>query len=987
MNVESLQRYIHQYVGKYIRVQTENIYISYTEGIFSIKQAEIRRDAFKDVHVFAVPRAGFVGNITVSVPSFFSTDTAVHIKMTDVLVIFTSYEHDWTPERVNEGRMTVLRLIDRAFQMKNKRKDDTSQKTASFLQNMKGWLFDYVKQLVKRHLIIEIKDVQVLYEGDVRSPQRYYFGLSLGRIVTTNPPLTEFHNDGLWINERDAKDEGTIWRANKIHIRRFHVFCDTKFVPNTISICDELMSFTMNDPEDFSYDKVVKEFRRQRVLEVFRFAVMQVIRKNRGSVRSRPAPYERHEFIIYPIECGTFELIRSAPGEGRPQFDWYLTLPLQINLTNTQMAKVLRFKRSRGQFGKNTEKLLYRPKVPVKGHARAWWYYASIMVSPKCRASFIQTLKHRARLRELFLQAKETGNGELLREVYLSLPYRVAVEYMMLKWTHSVANAPEPDEAPTEEPAVPPAPEVKHGDEVGPSRQLRVDISVEATLSVREPKFGVAYFTWHEMMSSNVVFILSIPRISFSFVERSGNFVSTIRYLELDIPGIKVTCCIPMMTKIKKLAVIDKITVQYNSNESGAQTKNTRRMDWLSIDLGRIEITAYAPLLRQLKSLFVPQKEHEVATKKLSPMVRLQWRTQKLMSKLGQGLAADISVGSIAIVLLDEYSLEDFACVRHETEDFSMQMTTSDIVAETNISIPWTTSMTLEKRSAFMSLASIVPRLVVTDPTTRGLTMATAREVQRLREVVTAGNAMLKLNHYGVWVKKYLRVVRIRQHADGEFLRYADSEDGKQNAKALAIRCVESVKIGTPPATRRSAIVNTFVAPVLSKLMDSEVANIKHASRILTIIVEGDKFYIFRAPTAQHAIWWRDGLKNAHIREMKRVARRQFEPDRRMAVRACKINRLGVNVPEIDVVKIRTPPPKRATLVERKSLKEQELLEDQSLNKLDLLILRPLTNQKSILAQIRSWMSRKPAEKQEGLAISADRLRNMFSVVSRTLLE
>eukprot|EP00043_Microstomoeca_roanoka_P020189 m.239970 g.239970 ORF g.239970 m.239970 type:complete len:4319 (-) comp17127_c1_seq1:139-13095(-) len=325
---------LKQFMGPYFQnLDDAALKISVLEGRVRLTNLSLNPDVLRnELDLPLSVTAGTVGllSIELSWKNLFSRPIRVTL---DELTLVIQPSH---PKDFNEEKMKQAQLKRKRSEIESLEKEPTNAAEQDLFSSKS--IFSIINNLQ-----VVVKRIHLRYEdtGTITACDPFAAGVTLDQINMASA-------DENW--SPSVQELSQIVARKLLELKAFGIYLDSNLHTSDI----------------ISQQKLAATGIRSAMMDVF----------------EDPHAMETHDCILQPLHfdgrlcCN--KKVRAEDGSRPPQFEFDLDVPqLAIDVRRRQYLNVLRtityisFVRKRREFGN------YRPKQPVKGHARAWWEFAA----------------------------------------------------------------------------------------------------------------------------------------------------------------------------------------------------------------------------------------------------------------------------------------------------------------------------------------------------------------------------------------------------------------------------------------------------------------------------------------------------------------------------------------------------------------------------------------------------------------------------------
>ncbi|CAG0914453.1 unnamed protein product [Notodromas monacha] len=345
--LESLAAWVlNQYLGKYVEnLNTDQLSIALLKGSLELENLPLRRDALRHLGLPFKIQAGFIGKVKLDIPITRLRSSPWVISMEQLYVIICPLSPDEFDSAIEdefalERKLGLLDALEAEWRAGLEERNATSQysSTYSYYQFGSGTLMADVLENIQ----LDIRDVHVRIEDELTEPKiPFSFGFTLEY-------LTAKTTDGSWTPKFVSRDKAS-FSFKLVQLKN--------------------LSFYWNIFSQFFGDKKLGEL---------------------AAALFKQTNEKKYDYVISPVS-GEAKLKRNLSAsalksKATPRVTCDLSLEeINISLSQLQYQSIFAWLKGLVFLERNRKYCRFRPKVPVKGNAKAWWDFAVNCHLDKCR--------------------------------------------------------------------------------------------------------------------------------------------------------------------------------------------------------------------------------------------------------------------------------------------------------------------------------------------------------------------------------------------------------------------------------------------------------------------------------------------------------------------------------------------------------------------------------------------------------------------------
>lgn len=324
---------MNRYLGEYIEnLDASQLKLGIWGGDAVLENLHVKGDALKDLDLPVEIKSGFIGKLTLKIPwkNLYKAPVEATLDSLYLLAVPNSsveYDAKKEAEKAQKAKQTQLQDLEEQL-LKRMEKKDTAPKADGFVEKL-------ATQIVK-NIQVHISNIHVRYEDDSSVPdQPFALGITLhGLSVETT--------DSNWMP--CILDETVKIIYKMVSLKSLAIYWNSK--PNVL------------------YTKLP----RAQQLEEFKNTIA-----NGGFLP------ENFTFVIKPITLTAKLRMNPHPENDLSTPKILLAVVLQevgLHLSCLQFHDMIQIVESMDRMSVNAPFRKFKPNVPVKGNAKAWWKYA-----------------------------------------------------------------------------------------------------------------------------------------------------------------------------------------------------------------------------------------------------------------------------------------------------------------------------------------------------------------------------------------------------------------------------------------------------------------------------------------------------------------------------------------------------------------------------------------------------------------------------------
>ncbi|CAK1582383.1 unnamed protein product, partial [Parnassius mnemosyne] len=339
---------LNNYLGKYVEnLNTDQLSVALLSGKVELENLPLKKDALRHLGLPVEIKAGFIGKVQLQVPVRQIRSAPWLIAIEKLYLVAAPVNLDEWDSAVeaniaHERKVALLDALEAQWRAEFEASDAGyyAASYSSWLNYGTGFLANIVENLQ-----LKLNDVHIRYEDAITcAPQSFACGLTV-------ESLTAESCDANWVRGFTLLPEPDGCSFKLLELQQLAVYWDPMPVPAAMVANCTLAELT--------------ERMRATWLAQHRYLVAP------ASARARV----RRERCEQPLRSRT-----------RPRLACHLTLDcVLLNLTSRQYSEVVGCALGLERIARLRALRVWRPSVPVRGQARAWWLYALRCLAPHHR--------------------------------------------------------------------------------------------------------------------------------------------------------------------------------------------------------------------------------------------------------------------------------------------------------------------------------------------------------------------------------------------------------------------------------------------------------------------------------------------------------------------------------------------------------------------------------------------------------------------------
>jgi len=358
-----LKKFFDQKAGYFINV--ENMQCNPGSGQVSLQKAEFKAEVFDQLHLPFTLKGGFVDEMTVNMPIGLFSETAAHVVIKNVFLVFGPHTTDWSWEHVHNCKSKLIDLVMKVYDLKPPKKKKVNK--GGMFADMKDKLIEDMKKKFLGMLEVNISGIHIRYEDSVTQASPFAGGFKIGFIDVAS---SHQRNDaarrlGNWKGVAECADP---LFSQDIHARRISAYWDLGL--------DESQLFARGPVNGKEVDKKI---RRLNIREAFSTCVVQTIltlfpvEHRRRKFLEGPGFRERldfHQYVLFPASLRAHVLANrkcaATVQQKAPLKDAYIHFyPLEVSVDSAQVQSVNALLSHAKAFFSKDKLFRSRPRDPI----------------------------------------------------------------------------------------------------------------------------------------------------------------------------------------------------------------------------------------------------------------------------------------------------------------------------------------------------------------------------------------------------------------------------------------------------------------------------------------------------------------------------------------------------------------------------------------------------------------------------------------------
>ncbi|XP_074028701.1 vacuolar protein sorting 13D [Leptinotarsa decemlineata] len=330
---------LNNYLGKYVQLNTDQLSIALLSGKVELENLPLKKDALRNLGLPVIIKSGFIGKVLLQIPlrQIRSAPWVIAIEQLYLVaspLSASGWDHDAEDLARHEQKLSSLDNLEAKWRLKNDIQDANSTYYSSSYSSWFSYGAGLVSEIIE-NLQLRIQDIHIRYEDSTSIPmQPIAFGITLQSLVAQS--------------------------------------CDSNWLPSFIHNNKSEESFKLVELQKFAvYWTNLREEESLSELSIGQLAEIVLNSKFEKNLRDYIIPSVSAQAHLKRNRSSQ-PLRSSAPRIGSD----LLLEEVNLILNDWQYNQIVTIIRGL----ENTEKLrkyhLYKPILPIKEDARAWWLYA-----------------------------------------------------------------------------------------------------------------------------------------------------------------------------------------------------------------------------------------------------------------------------------------------------------------------------------------------------------------------------------------------------------------------------------------------------------------------------------------------------------------------------------------------------------------------------------------------------------------------------------
>jgi len=394
------KKILDQALGDFFEVDKGNVQVDLANGRFTFRQAEIKADAFDELHLPFTIYGGFVDEISANFSvGMFTSGGSAKVVVNNVSLLVGPHTTDWSWEHVLGCKSKLVDLVLRLQELKHmeeKKKRARGTRHGYFDHVMQTVVEDVLKRVLAV-LEVHISNIHIRYEDSVTQENPFAGGIKLGLLyATASVDPKQLRTTGDW--KGSSKSHADMFFCQSIVTRRLSAYWD-------VDVSSEL--FAVGPVRG---DEARRIFARLNTREMFSACVVETILAScppgRRPSRHLEGPifrerFDFHRYILFPTSISVHALVNRMRNAVRtqkaPMADVDLVCDsLELAIDTQQLRSVNQLVSYVLRFNQKDELFLTRPRHSLgsmgtepptperRALLRAWWWHALRGVQVLC---------------------------------------------------------------------------------------------------------------------------------------------------------------------------------------------------------------------------------------------------------------------------------------------------------------------------------------------------------------------------------------------------------------------------------------------------------------------------------------------------------------------------------------------------------------------------------------------------------------------------
>ncbi|KAG5879440.1 hypothetical protein JTB14_025696 [Gonioctena quinquepunctata] len=336
---------LNTYLGKYVQLNTDQLSIALLSGKVELENLPLKQDALRYLGLPVVVKSGFIGKVHLQIPvrQIRSAPWVIAIEQLYLVASPLSadeWDHEAEDLARHELKLSALDTLEAKWRLK---KDVPDTNSAYYASSYSSW-FSYGAGLVSEvveNLQLRIQDIHIRFEDSTSIPsQTIAFGITLHSLIAQS--------------------------------------CDSNWLPGFIHTNTSEESFKLVELQKFAvYWMNLNEGEALSDLSIAELAEAVISKKIEKNIRNYIIPSVSAQAHL-KRNRSTRPLRSMAPRIGSD----LLLEEVNLTLNDWQYNQLVTCMRGLENVDRLRRYHQYKPVLPIKSDARAWWLYAISCLHP-----------------------------------------------------------------------------------------------------------------------------------------------------------------------------------------------------------------------------------------------------------------------------------------------------------------------------------------------------------------------------------------------------------------------------------------------------------------------------------------------------------------------------------------------------------------------------------------------------------------------------
>lgn len=353
-------------LGEFLKVEKENVVFNPVTGLCKLGKAEIKAEAFDQLHFPLALRGGFIDELSISFPVNMFGGGAAKVVINNVFFVFGPHTTDWSWEHVYACKTKLVDVVNKIMELRKSKKKDRGSHDSILLDVKKKFIDSMTKNFLGM-LEVKISNIHFRYEDWTTQQSPFAAGWKLrSMVVTSNAHREDSRTSGDWRNTRTRYADPLFCQS--ITARRISTYWDIGKNKDSF-----ISSRPVADQEAF------QKFVRLNIRETFSLCVVEKVLQlfPLGDARRKhfegPGFRERldfHQYVMFPMgfdahitvnkKSEATRLERAPLHDGDVRFN-----PIEVAIDSEQMRSINQLRTFVADFERKDMLLQSRPKESI----------------------------------------------------------------------------------------------------------------------------------------------------------------------------------------------------------------------------------------------------------------------------------------------------------------------------------------------------------------------------------------------------------------------------------------------------------------------------------------------------------------------------------------------------------------------------------------------------------------------------------------------